>query len=158
MTWKCTSEVQEIQPNVFEQMMCHSMNLQDHQPSVFTCVFKPVLSSNIKHNPHIITPLSLSLLFLSFLALKHPLTPFNTVLCSAQPQSNSAKNSIVTSPKGNVPSPALVFTSLFLSVLSRSIFSSDSSVALASFSCLTHVCLCQRLWPPVVDAVCLSAT
>uniref|UniRef100_A0A8C1N740 calcium/calmodulin-dependent protein kinase n=1 Tax=Cyprinus carpio TaxID=7962 RepID=A0A8C1N740_CYPCA len=54
--------------------------------------------------------------------------------------SNSfAKNSIVTSPKGNVPSPALVFTSLFLSVLSRSIFSSDSSVALASFSCLTHV-------------------
>uniref|UniRef100_A0A8C2BGX3 Calcium/calmodulin-dependent protein kinase (CaM kinase) II beta 2 n=2 Tax=Cyprininae TaxID=2743694 RepID=A0A8C2BGX3_CYPCA len=68
--------------------------------------------------------------------------------------SNSfAKNSIVTSPKGNVPSPALVFTSLFLSVLSRSIFSSDSSVALASFSCLTHVCLCQRLRPPVVDAV-----
>uniref|UniRef100_A0A8C2Q346 calcium/calmodulin-dependent protein kinase n=1 Tax=Cyprinus carpio TaxID=7962 RepID=A0A8C2Q346_CYPCA len=29
------------------------------------------------------------------------------------PQSNSAKNSIVTSPKGNVPSPALVFTFLF---------------------------------------------
>uniref|UniRef100_A0A671Q1N2 calcium/calmodulin-dependent protein kinase n=1 Tax=Sinocyclocheilus anshuiensis TaxID=1608454 RepID=A0A671Q1N2_9TELE len=50
------------------------------------------------------------------------------------PQSNSAKNSIVTSPKGNVPPPALVFTFLFLSVLSRSIF-----------SCLTHVCLCQRL-------------
>uniref|UniRef100_A0A672QBT1 calcium/calmodulin-dependent protein kinase n=1 Tax=Sinocyclocheilus grahami TaxID=75366 RepID=A0A672QBT1_SINGR len=46
------------------------------------------------------------------------------------PQSNSAKNSIVTSPKGNVPSPVLVFTFLFLSVLSRSIF-----------SCLTHVCL-----------------
>uniref|UniRef100_A0A8C1N810 calcium/calmodulin-dependent protein kinase n=1 Tax=Cyprinus carpio TaxID=7962 RepID=A0A8C1N810_CYPCA len=67
-----------------------------------------------------------------------------------------AKNSIVTSPKGNVPSPALVFTSLFLSVLSRSIFSSDSSVALASFSCLTHVCLCQRLRPPVVDhTVCV---
>uniref|UniRef100_A0A673KT07 calcium/calmodulin-dependent protein kinase n=1 Tax=Sinocyclocheilus rhinocerous TaxID=307959 RepID=A0A673KT07_9TELE len=38
-----------------------------------------------------------------------------------KPQSNSAKNSIVTSPKGNVPSPALVFTSLFLSE------SSDSS-------------------------------
>ncbi|KAI5099719.1 calcium/calmodulin-dependent protein kinase type II subunit beta isoform X24, partial [Silurus meridionalis] len=32
-----------------------------------------------------------------------------------KPQSNSTKNSIVTSPKGNIPSPALVFTSLFLS-------------------------------------------
>lgn len=29
----------------------------------------------------------------------------------AQPQTNSTKNSIVTSPKGNIPSPALVFTS-----------------------------------------------
>uniref|UniRef100_A0A8C9RNW8 calcium/calmodulin-dependent protein kinase n=1 Tax=Scleropages formosus TaxID=113540 RepID=A0A8C9RNW8_SCLFO len=32
-----------------------------------------------------------------------------------KPQSNSTKNSIVTSPKGNTPSPALVFTSLSLS-------------------------------------------
>uniref|UniRef100_A0A673G5J6 calcium/calmodulin-dependent protein kinase n=1 Tax=Sinocyclocheilus rhinocerous TaxID=307959 RepID=A0A673G5J6_9TELE len=31
-----------------------------------------------------------------------------------QPQTNSTKNSIVTSPKGNLPSPALVFTSLVL--------------------------------------------
>ncbi len=131
----------------FTQMYLNSVNLQDHQ----SCVFKPVLSSILT-----LSPCSLSV-FLSFLARKHPLTPFNTVLCSAQPQSNSAKNSIVTSPKGNVPSPALVFTSLFLSVL----FSSDSSVSLASFSCLTHVCLCQRLVrlrPPVVDAVCLSQT
>lgn len=37
------------------------------------------------------------------------------VLCfPAQPQTNSTKNSIVTSPKGNLPSPALVFTSLIL--------------------------------------------
>uniref|UniRef100_A0A8C1QG57 calcium/calmodulin-dependent protein kinase n=1 Tax=Cyprinus carpio TaxID=7962 RepID=A0A8C1QG57_CYPCA len=35
------------------------------------------------------------------------------------PQSNSAKNSIVTSPKGNVPSPALVFTFLFSRFSSR---------------------------------------
>uniref|UniRef100_A0A8B9KGP6 calcium/calmodulin-dependent protein kinase n=1 Tax=Astyanax mexicanus TaxID=7994 RepID=A0A8B9KGP6_ASTMX len=35
---------------------------------------------------------------------------FNTtVVFSAQPQTNSTKNSIVTSPKGNIPSPALVF-------------------------------------------------
>uniref|UniRef100_A0A671MDR9 calcium/calmodulin-dependent protein kinase n=1 Tax=Sinocyclocheilus anshuiensis TaxID=1608454 RepID=A0A671MDR9_9TELE len=61
--------------------------------------------------------------------------------------SNSfAKNSIVTSPKGNVPSPALVFTSLFFSVLSRSIFSSDSSVTLAFFSStkLTDILGCAR--------------
>uniref|UniRef100_A0A671R9K2 calcium/calmodulin-dependent protein kinase n=1 Tax=Sinocyclocheilus anshuiensis TaxID=1608454 RepID=A0A671R9K2_9TELE len=31
-----------------------------------------------------------------------------------KPQTNSTKNSIVTSPKGNLPSPALVFTSLIL--------------------------------------------
>lgn len=124
-----------------------------------------LLCVQMKHSPLLLlNTLSLLLflfVFLSFLALKHPLTPFNTVLCSAQPQSNSAKNSIVTSPKGNVPSPALVFTSLFLSVLSRSIFLSDWSVVLASFFCLTHVCLCQRLArlrPPVVDAVCLLAT
>uniref|UniRef100_A0A8D0CKM9 calcium/calmodulin-dependent protein kinase n=1 Tax=Scleropages formosus TaxID=113540 RepID=A0A8D0CKM9_SCLFO len=32
--------------------------------------------------------------------------------CAPAPQTNSTKNSIVTSPKGNTPSPALVFTSL----------------------------------------------
>uniref|UniRef100_A0A8C2I1P5 calcium/calmodulin-dependent protein kinase n=1 Tax=Cyprinus carpio TaxID=7962 RepID=A0A8C2I1P5_CYPCA len=45
------------------------------------------------------------------------LDPFLTecMLCfPAQPQTNSTKNSIVTSPKGNLPSPALVFTSLVL--------------------------------------------
>uniref|UniRef100_A0A8C1JYT6 calcium/calmodulin-dependent protein kinase n=1 Tax=Cyprinus carpio TaxID=7962 RepID=A0A8C1JYT6_CYPCA len=37
------------------------------------------------------------------------------MLCfPAQPQTNSTKNSIVTSPKGNLPSPALVFISLIL--------------------------------------------
>uniref|UniRef100_A0AAR2LJG6 calcium/calmodulin-dependent protein kinase n=1 Tax=Pygocentrus nattereri TaxID=42514 RepID=A0AAR2LJG6_PYGNA len=36
---------------------------------------------------------------------------FNTtVVFSAQPQSNSTKNSIVTSPKGNIPSPALAWS------------------------------------------------
>uniref|UniRef100_A0A8B9KN22 calcium/calmodulin-dependent protein kinase n=1 Tax=Astyanax mexicanus TaxID=7994 RepID=A0A8B9KN22_ASTMX len=39
--------------------------------------------------------------------LRSPL--FNTtVVFSAQPQTNSTKNSIVTSPKGNIPSPALL--------------------------------------------------
>uniref|UniRef100_A0A3Q2CDW3 calcium/calmodulin-dependent protein kinase n=1 Tax=Cyprinodon variegatus TaxID=28743 RepID=A0A3Q2CDW3_CYPVA len=45
----------------------------------------------------------------------YPLTVVNTLCCvsslflsfPAQPQTNSTKNSIVTSPKGNIPSPAL---------------------------------------------------
>lgn len=40
---------------------------------------------------------------------------------SAQPQSNSVKNSIVTSPKGTLPSPALVF--IFSSCLHPSLLS-----------------------------------
>lgn len=118
-----------------------------------------MLSSNIKHNP------ALSV-FLSFLARKHPLTPFNTVLCSAQPQSNS----IVTSPKGHVPSPALVFTSLFslvcgfgfllLSHTSLSVSASGASQAIcrrrcvsvtdfnpsASSSLSSNQCLCYDPW------------
>uniref|UniRef100_A0A8B9KKH3 calcium/calmodulin-dependent protein kinase n=1 Tax=Astyanax mexicanus TaxID=7994 RepID=A0A8B9KKH3_ASTMX len=44
---------------------------------------------------------------------------FNTtVVFSAQPQTNSTKNSIVTSPKGNIPSPALVFIYLLYFSLS----------------------------------------
>uniref|UniRef100_A0AAR2IZE7 calcium/calmodulin-dependent protein kinase n=1 Tax=Pygocentrus nattereri TaxID=42514 RepID=A0AAR2IZE7_PYGNA len=64
---------------------------------------------------------------------------FNTtVVFSAQPQSNSTKNSIVTSPKGNIPSPALVFTSLLLSVLSPSVsFLFILFVSLALLSCLS---------------------
>lgn len=102
-----------------------------------------------KHNPLPLPwthyhPCSLSLslcVFLSFcpLALKHPLTPFNALLCSAQPQSNSAKNSIVTSPKGNVPSPALVFTSLFLSVLSLHLL--VWLVCRVGLLLLSHTCL-----------------
>lgn len=42
----------------------------------------------------------------TFVVFPPSLLPF-----AAQPQTNSTKNSIVTSPKGNVPSPALVFTS-----------------------------------------------
>uniref|UniRef100_A0A8D3AMH8 calcium/calmodulin-dependent protein kinase n=1 Tax=Scophthalmus maximus TaxID=52904 RepID=A0A8D3AMH8_SCOMX len=45
----------------------------------------------------------------------HLLLLLTLLLCllssPAQPQTNSTKNSIVTSPKGNFPSPALVFTS-----------------------------------------------
>jgi len=88
-TWKCTSQVHEIQ----------------HQ----SCAFKPALSSNIKHNP----ALSLSLF-----------SPVNTHW-QPQPQSNS----IVTSPKGNVSSPVLVFTSLF------------SLVCGFGFLLLSHTCL-----------------
>uniref|UniRef100_A0A671R9M4 Calcium/calmodulin-dependent protein kinase type II subunit beta-like n=1 Tax=Sinocyclocheilus anshuiensis TaxID=1608454 RepID=A0A671R9M4_9TELE len=39
---------------------------------------------------------------------------FSGKLLGYDPQTNSTKNSIVTSPKGNLPSPALVFTSLIL--------------------------------------------
>lgn len=65
-----------------------------------------------------------SLPSLSLSSSPHPPFPtFNiTVVFSAQPQTNSTKNSIVTSPKGNIPSPALVFTSLFLSILSPCLF------------------------------------
>uniref|UniRef100_A0A8B9KNH0 calcium/calmodulin-dependent protein kinase n=1 Tax=Astyanax mexicanus TaxID=7994 RepID=A0A8B9KNH0_ASTMX len=62
-------------------------------------------------------------------ALKHPWVCVNytlmrsplfntTVVFSAQPQTNSTKNSIVTSPKGNIPSPALVFIYLLYFSLS----------------------------------------
>lgn len=49
----------------------------------------------------LLTLLLCLLLFLTFPFLSFP----------AQPQTNSTKNSIVTSPKGNIPSPALVFIS-----------------------------------------------
>uniref|UniRef100_A0AAY4AZ83 calcium/calmodulin-dependent protein kinase n=1 Tax=Denticeps clupeoides TaxID=299321 RepID=A0AAY4AZ83_9TELE len=54
-------------------------------------------------------------------SLPHPL----------RPQTNSTKNSIVTSPKGNIPSPALVFTFLsllFLLCLSESSDSSNTTI------------------------------
>uniref|UniRef100_A0A8C6UN36 calcium/calmodulin-dependent protein kinase n=1 Tax=Neogobius melanostomus TaxID=47308 RepID=A0A8C6UN36_9GOBI len=47
------------------------------------------------------------------------LSPPPLFLSPAQPQTNSTKNSIVTSPKGNIPSPALVFTASSAPLSSR---------------------------------------
>lgn len=84
------------------------------------------------------------------------LSAVNTVFVSphspfpAQPQTNSTKNSIVTSPKGNIPSPALVFTSSTPFGSSVSVFASaDPPPPVPPFP------QCSPPSPVVCSSVCL---
>uniref|UniRef100_A0A8C2PNQ3 calcium/calmodulin-dependent protein kinase n=1 Tax=Cyprinus carpio TaxID=7962 RepID=A0A8C2PNQ3_CYPCA len=56
-----------------------------------------------------------------------------------KPQTNSTKNSIVTSPKGNLPSPALVFTSLESSDSSNATVEDEEMKAATKFTDLLGV-------------------
>uniref|UniRef100_A0A8C1QZS2 calcium/calmodulin-dependent protein kinase n=1 Tax=Cyprinus carpio TaxID=7962 RepID=A0A8C1QZS2_CYPCA len=56
-----------------------------------------------------------------------------------KPQTNSTKNSIVTSPKGNLPSPALVFTSLESSDSSNATVEDEETKAATKFTDLLGV-------------------